>query len=304
MKRALLLSNLLFIALDIQTQQLFSDCSTAFFACSGDPLVFEQAEGPGTPGEVANISCLEGNFPETNSIWIKWKIGIPGNIGFTIIPLDESDDIDFVLYRLTGGIANCNPKEEIRCMASGKNRGELVNDPFEPCTGATELNHTSKDTGETPGCSEKDNNFLADVEAETGEEFALFINNYYSSGGFLLEFTGSAGFEDLGGLCSNETGGPADIYADQLQENAISIGTPFPNPARDKLYLPVLSGQEFDNALLQVINSFGVVAWQQKARISIGEQYLTVPLEGMPAGIYFLKTTVGEGRHIVRFSKH
>ncbi|MBK6901532.1 MAG: T9SS type A sorting domain-containing protein [Saprospirales bacterium] len=304
MKRVCLLSGLSLILFAVQAQQTFYDCNSAYIACSKEPIAINEVNGAGLAGEVTNLFCLEGSFPETNSFWVKWRIGEPGDLGFTIIPLHESDDIDFVLYKLEGGIGNCYQKTEIRCMASGKNRGETIEEDATYCAGATGLNKVSKDTNEAPGCSGKDNNFLASVDAIAGEEYALFINNYYSNGGFLLEFTGSSGFEIIKGQCSNVPESTSETFIDQMSESIVSIGTPFPNPAQSKLYLPIVSGQEFDDARLQVINSFGRVVKQQVVQITQGEQRLSICLEGITTGVYFLKTTIGDNQHIVRFYKH
>ena len=304
MKRVCLLSGLSLIAFAIQAQQPFYDCNSAYIACSNEPIAINEVNGAGLAGEATNLFCFEGIFPETNSFWVKWRIGEPGDLGFTIIPLDESDDMDFVLYKLEGGIDNCYLKTEIRCMASGKNRGAIIEESAAQCTGATGLNHFSKDINETPGCSKKDDNFLASIDVIAGEEYALFINNYYSNGGFLLEFTGSSGFEIIKGQCSDEPGSTAETFIDQMSGSKDSIGIPFPNPAQSQLYLPLVSGQEFDDARLQVINSFGLVVIEQMARISEGEQQLSIPLGGISTGVYFLKITIGDYQHIVRFYKH
>ena len=133
-----------------------------------------------------------------------------------------------------------------------------------------------------------------------GEEYALFVNNYYSTGGFLLQFSGTAEFEKLKGLCTEPS---SDIAAGQFNEIVV-IGAPFPNPAQTELYLPLISGIEAGPSLVRIMDAFGTISRQQTVFISMGEQLLRFSLEGLPTGVYFLKTTIGERQHIIRFYKH
>lgn len=301
MKRVRLFSGLLGIAIGVQAQSHFSDCSSAYIACSRESIVITQMPDPGLTGEIADVSCFNGVFPETNNVWIKWKINKPGSLGFTITPLEEADDIDFILFRLEEEIENCLLKTEMRCMASGGNRGEVEGKSPGQCSGATGLREIAEDTGEFPGCSKKDDNYLASLTVREGEVFALFINNYYSTGGFLLEFSGTAEFEKLKGLCTEPS---SDIIFGQLNEEGVLIGVPFPNPAQTELYLPLTSSYEAGPCLIRIMDAFGTIARQQTVSISAGEQLLEFSLEGLPTGVYFLKTTIGDRQHIIRFYKH
>lgn len=298
MKRVYLLSGLVCIAFSAQTQQLFPDCSFAYVACSKDPILIGQAAGPGETDEIVDADCFGGGFPETNSAWIKWKIDLPGTLGFTILPFDESDDIDFVLYKLDNGLQDCSSKTIVRCMASGENRGASQEASSSPCTGATGLNGLSKDERELPGCAKKDDNFLAEIDTEKGEFYALFVHNYFSSGGFLIEFTGICGFEDMGGLCSPSAVGSSQ---EQLEGAKVSVGTPFPNPAYDRLFFPLASEEEYPQALIQLITLQGNVVREEMIRIASGEQLISISLEELPTGIFFLKTSFAGFSHVSRF---
>lgn len=301
MKRVALLSLGLLLPILILSQSSFADCDGAFILCSKETVTIENLQGSGIDDDLSGLACHPGDFPETNSIWFKWRVESPGDLGFTLLPLDENDDLDFILFRMDGGMDNCGQRLEIRCMASGKNRGEIDESNPGQCVGATGLNNLSTDAQEASGCGDSDNNFLADIEVLAGEEYALFINNYYSNGGFLMEFIGSAGFADLGSSCRN--GGATPVSLDLLSEGTILIGEPYPNPAQDELFLPITSEKDFPEARLQLINSQGSVVHQELTNIVIGEQRHAMSLGGLPIGIYFLKATIGDEQYIVRFHK-
>jgi hypothetical protein len=303
MKRLALLSALAFCAMVASAQLHFSDCSSAYFACSKESLAIEALNGSGKKSSLADLSCFAGYFPETNSMWIKWKIAEPGSLSFVIIPLNEENDIDFVLFKMDQGLDNCSQKTELRCMASGKNRGEPGDDNFHSCTGATGLKPEASDSRELPGCQYKDDNFLAAIDAVAGEEYALFINNYYSNGGFLIEFNGSCEFSPIEGKCSTSAQNTTHLFLDGPSGRKIAIGEPFPNPVIDKAYLPITSDLEFYYARIQVISAQGVILQEQRMPISGGTQNCPISLEDFAPGVYFLKTTVEDYQHIVRVYK-
>src|SRR5690606_35994474 len=120
---------------------------------------------------------------ELSSAWYKWICDVPGTLTFTLTPNNfepgfESDDIDFVVYELPGGIDDCNGKIVARCMAAGAN----VNEPFQNwrrCNGPTGLRDGETDLVEPAGCQfANQNNFAAPLIMEAGKAYALMINNF------------------------------------------------------------------------------------------------------------------------------
>lgn len=172
-----------------------NDCTTAIHLCSKSALTISKLEGYGVNNnEVTGLPCLPEGLFETNSVWLKWNIGKSGDLGFIITPDKLEDDIDFVLYRLPNESSNCEDKEIIRCMASGENL-ESAYSEWGKCLGITGLRKSDLDAKEEEGCAQNDNNFLSDVDVIQGETYLLVVNNYKSSSGFNISFTGTTEFE-------------------------------------------------------------------------------------------------------------
>ena len=183
----------LFIIAPLAAQDRFSDCEGAIILCDKSDLIVKKLYGVGQElSEVGFTSCSE-RLEERNTVWIKWQIGAPGLIEFTITPLENTDDIDFIVYRLDDNIRNCSQKFEVRCMASGQDIGAPVEESF-PCTGKMGLTRNVADTRESDGCGDSHDNYLAAIDAKPGENYILYVNNYTSANGFKLEWGGDAGF--------------------------------------------------------------------------------------------------------------
>ena len=173
------------------------DCNTGVVLCDKSSFTVEFINGAGNdPTEINNAGCNSPgcNIQESSSTWYKWTCRDAGTLTFTLTPLNPSNDLDFVVYRLPNGVEDCTGKEELRCMASG----ESISEPFsvwEPCTGLTGLNLTDTDFSESCGCSPGDNNFIAAIDMVVGESYALIINNFDNTGaGFSIEFGGTGTF--------------------------------------------------------------------------------------------------------------
>jgi gliding motility-associated-like protein len=180
------------------------DCPTGVILCDKNSFVVPSLTGNGFfPDEIDdNIPC---NRPATatragcitsedNSSWYKWTCDQPGSLTFTLTPLDNSDDLDFVLYELPDGINDCTTKEYITCMTSGENVGDAFKQWF-PCTGATGLSENDPDNFEQCGCEDGNNNFVSAIQMEAGKSYALVVMNFTSSGsGFSIEFGGTGTF--------------------------------------------------------------------------------------------------------------
>ena len=301
MKRVVLLSTVMLYATVTLAQQDHPDCSQALVVCSKEPITIYQLENHGDAGEITKTTCYEKDFVKTNSIWLKWKTGTPGTIGFSIIPFDEQDDIDFILYKVDGGLNACNNKKEIRCMVSGENRGggSLDKPGNKNCLGVTGLSSASEDDKEGPGCGSDQDNFLASIEANSGDVYLLFINNYYSSGGFFLNFFGTAE------ISPNEE--DCQIVESPIvsgsHKTEIVFSTLFPNPTGSEIIIPVLSQKQFDDGTIQIASLQGDIMKSRRLDLKPGRQSIKIDVSKLPLGVYFLKIVVGQTTHIARFSK-
>ena len=169
-----------------------ADCKDGVVLCDKEEIFIEDLAGIGTvTNEVDQNSCIEQEFA---SVWYKWTCKDAGNLTFSITPNNKPDDIDFALYRLPGGLDDCNNKELLRCMAAGETIGA---DPTlnSPCFGPTGLSETATGINENPGCGNGNDNFISDIDMVPGESYLLLINNFSQSGfGFSIDWGGTGTF--------------------------------------------------------------------------------------------------------------
>lgn len=162
-----------------------SDCPQAAVLCNQAPFVIPQVtDGGNDPSEADDADCLNiaGLPVETFSTWFVWTAAESGSLTFALTPINETDDLDFVLYEFPNGPGDCSGKTVLRCMASS-------------CIGPTGLNDTATDLSEAPGCGPGDDNFLAAVQMEEGVTYGLMVNNFSQTTiGFEVEFGGTASF--------------------------------------------------------------------------------------------------------------
>ncbi len=174
-----------------------SDCDQAVILCDKSQFVIDTILGVGIEDPDVEGTCVQ---QELSSVWYTWTIETTGTLTFTLTPNNyqpgfESDDIDFVVYRLPGGIEDCDNKEVVRCMAAGENGGSNFQE-WQRCNGPTGLQAGSTDVTEDPGCMENDDDsWLRPMDVVAGESYTMLINNFSQSGlGFGIEWGGTATF--------------------------------------------------------------------------------------------------------------
>lgn len=298
--RCLLLTlPLLLLAFLASSQSINADCSNAQILCAKNPLVINELTGHGSLREASMESCFQNNFEETNSIWLKWRVAEAGSLSFTILPLNESDDIDFVLYRIKS-FENCTIKEPIRCMAAGPSMG-LENEPLSGCTGATGLRPSASSDSRPAGCTKDGDNFLRPIEMQANEHYALWINNYRSSGGVMVEWSGTGTFHSIPELCAPASGTAAN---QTLQSgNGIQFSEVFPNPATQTISINATSTDE-QSGQLQLIGTDGQIASELPFALVAGTNTINLSIENLRAGVHFIKLRTKGETHLLRFIKH
>lgn len=177
----------------LPAQDRFSDCAGAIILCDKSDLIVKQLFGVGQELSEVGFTTCSDRLKERNTVWLKWQVGAPGAIEFTIEPLESGDDLDFIVYRLDDDILQCSRKYELRCMASGENIGDRAG-ASSACTGKMGLSDAVSDLRESDGCGDDHDNFLAAIDAKAGENYILYVNNYTSANGFRLEWGGDATF--------------------------------------------------------------------------------------------------------------
>ena len=187
-----------------------SDCASATRICSKNSLTVENVTGFGNVQELTGTSCFN-NSNESNSIWFRWTCEVSGDLTFVLNPLNKTDDIDFVLYKVNGDAEGCD-LEIVRCMAAGVIPSQCGG--ANNCCGATGLKIGETDLSESAGCGPNRNNFLMPLTMIAGETYALLVNNYTSMNeAFEFSFGGTAEFKglearfdmsDISGICRGE----------------------------------------------------------------------------------------------------
>ncbi len=171
-----------------------ADCFSAAILCDKSPFVIQSVVGAGANPNEALGTCLDvgGGLSESNSTWFVWTAATNGSLSFVLTPNNSVDDLDFVVYRLPGGLTDCGNKQVLRCMASGADPALFPTS----CHGPTGLRPTSADTEEQAGCDPGDDNFVSPINMVAGNSYALLINNFTSTGnGFSIEFGGTGEFQ-------------------------------------------------------------------------------------------------------------
>lgn len=168
------------------------DCPDGVILCDKSSFTVESLMGTGNQNnEIEAGSCIVSEFA---SAWYRWTCETSGTLTFTLNPTNPSDDLDFAVYELPGGIDDCANKVKLRCEAGG----ETVGAPFSEwqiCTGPTGLSETETDTDEFGGCANGQNNFVAAVDMVAGTSYALIVNNFSNTGnGFSIEWGGTGTF--------------------------------------------------------------------------------------------------------------
>lgn len=148
----------------LNAQSGYADCNMALVVCNKSPLAIDALPDAGVDkAEINAASCLDKAFPESNSAWITWTIEKGGTMGFTLLPAVQTDDLDFILFKLNGVGKDRYDRAEIRCMVSGKILGETPLEAELCTTGATGLSVTAEGVLEHVGCRNGDDNFLSQV---------------------------------------------------------------------------------------------------------------------------------------------
>lgn len=291
---------LLFAFLKAPAQNVTSDCSGAIHLCSKNFITIGSLPSAGAnSNEVENSTVCypEKPFLETNSVWFRWQIDNPGALSFSIIPQNEQDDLDFILYKSVNTNTLCEGLEVIRCMRAGPSLGDTTASN-QSCTGVTGLSFISNDQQRSVGCKVISTNFLSPVEAQSGEIYTLFVNNYRSTGGLALGFDGNATFKPNFGNCTSVLSETFESSGSQK----ITLTNVFPNPATNKVNLDIKSNSDVE-ATIQVISTDGILLNSQSFSLPNGSSVYSVPVETLNSGVYFLKVRTENYVEIVRFFK-
>ncbi|HRG38454.1 MAG TPA: gliding motility-associated C-terminal domain-containing protein [Bacteroidia bacterium] len=172
-----------------------ADCDGAVKLCDKSQVKVAGLSGGGKNNkEIEPNSCFyDANMPnvpplESNSSWYKWTCSKAGTLTFDITPVDPTNDIDFILYELSGTSTDaCGTRTSIRCTASS----------CQPVNGAVGIRVGSNDTNEPPNCNPPNtgsDGYLRYVDMTVGKTYVLMVNNFSTASGFTITFGGSGEF--------------------------------------------------------------------------------------------------------------
>ncbi len=183
MKKTALLTLLLYSAFGLAQQA--NDCVDAIVVC-GNSQIASNASGFGTQElDNQNNPC---EFEEVNSLWFKLNMGTSGSLAFEITPNDPDLAVDYDFY-IYGPNFGCNNfSAPIRCSTTNPlNAGLTYN--------TTGLSDLALENSEGPGAD--GDSYVASLNVQAGETYYLLIDRPHGGGGFGLEWTGTAEFNEF-----------------------------------------------------------------------------------------------------------
>lgn len=253
--------------------QDFKDCINPFPVCNKQTYTFGEMRGFGNVFDALGKLRCSNELKETNSVWLKWKISKPGNLIFFISPLNDGDDLDFVVFR--SGDSSCNNLTEVRCMASGDNVGSLeIRNSY--CQGATGLSYQSQDDFERNGCLSNHDNFLKYIETQKDEYYFLFVNNYSHYSGFSISFDGDTEFAEF------------DDCMSFVKESEVQVKEIGPIPATDILSI-YLSSKSSGSMKLDMFSIDGKLISNYEYNLKPGENNFQIKVDYLTPGNYILR---------------
>jgi Secretion system C-terminal sorting domain len=245
------------------------DCIRSIEICKKDSFNITFSRGT-VRNEISSFDalCFDASISDEiengRSVWITWKVAKSGTLSFTITPGIETDDIDFIIFKVDDNI--CSNKKTVRCMATGEGDNCSI-------YGNTGLKEGETDVNEALGCEvgSIQNNFLAPLNVIAGEQYALFIHNTpvprTISDNAKIKFGGTAllGCETVSSI-----------------QNATSVNMQFyPNPATSDIYIQ--TAENISNIL--ITNSLGQTV-ESLHNSSPHNTIHRIPIAHLPIGYY------------------
>ncbi|MET0462092.1 MAG: gliding motility-associated C-terminal domain-containing protein [Chitinophagaceae bacterium] len=151
---------------------------TAFPVCGSS--VFSQTNVPICGGRTIPVPCTGGGYQDVNPFFYRFKCFTAGTLGFTITPLQMSDDYDWQIFDITG-VADVrdiysNSALFVACNWSGR-------------TGITGTNNTNDGLVQCGGGNYP--TFSSMPALIVGHEYILLVSNFSASQkGYNLAFAG------------------------------------------------------------------------------------------------------------------
>jgi len=149
----------------------------------GNSIISSHGSGHGIQQIDATINAC--GYEESNSLWLNVTIATGGTLAFTIRPDNSSleVDYDFFVFGPNNGCGNFDTP--IRCNTTNPIQASL---PYN----TTGLRDSEIDPTGGPGVN--GNGYVSSIQVTAGQQYYILVDRPIGSGGFNLEWTGTAGF--------------------------------------------------------------------------------------------------------------
>ncbi len=275
--KPLVMALLLIFSFSMQAQS-YQDCISTFPVCEMKTYHIGEMRGKGQVADLLKDLRCSSQMQETNSFWFSWDVIEEGTMTFVINPIDQKDDIDFVLFKRKKG--SCAQLEEVRCMASGRTHGADELQSNSPCEGNTGLSIQSRDDFERAGCKYNDDNYLKFLKASEGEEYVLMVNNFNSANGFSITFEGDCDLEMVSNCSRFDINEP------------VLITELYPNPTNQQINIEFMSDSD-ETATLHIYSVSGELIKESEMNVNRGINTSSIQVEDLDSGSYVIKLTQG-----------
>jgi gliding motility-associated-like protein len=178
-----------------------NDCDKATIICNKDAVSVGTLNGAGSNTSEASVGCFAASN-ESNSTWLHFKCKTTGTLDFDVLGANKSDDIDWVLFEVTG-FRNCATKTLLSCniascdINGGNGATNERKTGIRPGEAASNLvNGTTVTANSEPsGCAgPPQNGYNNELTITAGKTYALFLNNDSQSSGFSVVWGGTSTF--------------------------------------------------------------------------------------------------------------
>lgn len=170
--------------IDCQKSSSAADIDSAIYVGkSSKILIYCSPKGSGNKQEVSSNKKTDLNYfeKEHNILWLKLKAAKTGDLSFTIKPQSDSNDYDFLLFKIEGESSiNDIKKKKQKPVRTNLSRNNIEKRGY---TGIS----TKGNTTHTP--ARVNNEFSKSIPVEKDEEYFLVLDNVYDEGkGTFIEF--------------------------------------------------------------------------------------------------------------------
>lgn len=228
------------------------------------------------------------NIKETHSAWYTFQIAKAGSLKMEIKPLMDYpyDDIDFILEQFN---VDANAWQKTRISVNGPNINRTPTVSY--CNGVNSgLKDLESPSPELDGCNPTNivnsDGYVLTVNALVGAKYRLFVNNWYTNNGFLVNFVGSTcNFTTCSLINTKISSNGNNKNPNEISNSELFIA---PNPT-NAIFTATYEQTEKENAIFELYDYSGRLLEIQK---SDEEQYrhtISFDLNNKPNGLYYLK---------------